>query len=150
MNAITETVDLSALKVNQASIITLTLLAYILNVPWMAAFVAVVMVAGSALPELALFKQFYRHILKPAGLLASNPVEGPAAPHEFAQLLGGLVLGSGCILLLTGLPFWGWVLAWVVILLAAVNLFFGFCAGCFLYYQLGKLGVPGFRTRTNE
>lgn len=144
-----QTVDLSALKVNQACIVTLTLMGYVFNVPALAAFVAVVMVAGTAVRDLALFKQFYRHVLKPTGLLKPNVVEGASAPHEFAQLLGGLVLAVGSVLLFAGSALWGWLLAWVVILLAAVNLFFGFCAGCFLYYQFGKLGVPGFRTRTN-
>lgn len=144
-----EKVDLSAIKVNQASIITITLLGFILNVPALAAFVGVVMVSGTAWKELALFKQFYRRVLKPVKLTKPDVVEGPSAPHEFAQLLGGIFLLVGSSLIFTGSYFWGWMLAWVVILLAAVNLFFGFCAGCFLYYQFGKLGVPGFRTRTN-
>jgi hypothetical protein len=38
----------------------------------------------------------------------------------------------------------GWSLAGVVALLAALNLFLGFCAGCFVYYQLNRLHVPGF------
>ncbi|MCA9974174.1 MAG: DUF4395 family protein, partial [Anaerolineales bacterium] len=41
----------------------------------------------------------------------------------------------------------GWTLAWVVVGLAALNLFLGFCAGCFVYYQLTRLGVPGFTRR---
>ncbi len=145
-----EKVDLSAIKVNQASIVTITLLAFIFNVPALAAFVGIVMVAGTAWKELALFKQLYRRVLKPADLVKPNVVEGPSAPHEFAQLLGGIFLVTGSILLFTGSSFLGWALAWIVILLAAVNLIFGFCAGCFLYYQLGKLGVPGFRTRMSE
>jgi hypothetical protein len=36
-------------------------------------------------------------------------------------------------------------MAWVVVVLAALNLFLGFCAGCFVYYQLNRLGVPGFQ-----
>jgi hypothetical protein len=28
-----------------------------------------------------------------------------------------------------------------VVTLAAVNLFLGFCAGCFMYYQLGRVGI---------
>jgi Domain of unknown function (DUF4395) len=143
-------VDLSGLKVNQACIVTLTLLGFVFNAPVLAVFVAVVMLAGTAWSELALFKQFYRRVLKPAHLIEPNPVEGPSAPHEFAQLLGGLFLAAGSILLFTGFLVLGWILAWIVILLAAVNLFFGFCAGCFLYYQFRKLGVPGFRTRTSE
>ena len=33
----------------------------------------------------------------------------------------------------------GWALAIVVIVLAAINLIFGFCAGCFVYFQLARL-----------
>ena len=40
-----------------------------------------------------------------------------------------------------------WVMVGLVIVLAALNLFLGFCAGCFVYYQLSKLGVPGFDRR---
>ena len=38
----------------------------------------------------------------------------------------------------------GWVLSWLVIVLAALNLFVGFCAGCAVYYWLHRLQVPGF------
>ncbi len=34
--------------------------------------------------------------------------------------------------------------AWRPSMLAALNLFVGFCVGCFVYYQLNRLGVPGF------
>ncbi len=33
---------------------------------------------------------------------------------------------------------------WLVAALAALNLFVGFCAGCFMYYMLARLRVPGF------
>ncbi len=145
-----EKIDLSALKVNQAAISALTLTAFVFNLPALAAFVGIVMVAGTAWKELALFKQFYRHVLMPAKLVKPNQVEGPSAPHEFAQLLGGIFLIAGSLLLFSRSPIFGWGLAWIVILLASVNLFFGFCVGCFVYYQLGKLGVPGFRARMSE
>ncbi|MER3438442.1 MAG: DUF4395 domain-containing protein, partial [Chloroflexota bacterium] len=35
----------------------------------------------------------------------------------------------------------GWVLAWIVAALALINLLFGFCAGCFLFFQLHRLGL---------
>ena len=44
---------------------------------------------------------------------------------RFAHLLATIVMFGG--------------LAFVVIALAAVNLFFGFCAGCFVYFQLQRL-----------
>jgi len=38
----------------------------------------------------------------------------------------------------------GWGLVWVVIALAALNLFGAFCVGCAVYYWLNRLKVPGF------
>jgi hypothetical protein len=38
----------------------------------------------------------------------------------------------------------GWGLVWLVIALAALNLFVGFCAGCAVYYWLNRLDIPGF------
>ena len=144
MNAIKQTLDYSALKFNQISIITFTLLGFILNQPILPAFVGVVLIVGSVNKKIALFKLAYAHIIKPSGFLKPNIIEDSPAPHEFAQLLGGIVLSIGSILLFNNLSLAGWIFAWVVIVLAAANLLFGFCAGCFVYYQLGKLGVPGF------
>ena len=95
----------------------------------------------------ALFKQTYVHVVRPLGWMRPDPVQDVPAAHEFAQLLGGIFLSAGTILLATGWLLTGWTLTWIVIFLAAANLFFGFCAGCFVYYQIGRLGVPGFRTR---
>ena len=35
-------------------------------------------------------------------------------------------------------------LVWLVIALAALNLFGGFCVGCAMYYWFNRLQVPGF------
>jgi hypothetical protein len=148
VNTTKQIIDHSVLKFNQISIITLTLLSFILNQPFLSAFVAVVLIAGSFNSNFALFKLTYTHIVKPLKLLTVNPVEDIPAPHEFAQLLGGIVLGIGSLFLYSGLFFLGWIFAWIVIALASANLFFGFCAGCFVYYQLRKLGVPGFRIQS--
>ena len=145
-----EIVDHSALKFNQMGIIALALSGFILNQPILDGFVAVVLLLGTLMPEFALFKQTYVHVLKPLRLMKPDPVEDARAPHEFAQFLGGIVLLVGTLFLFTGWLRTGWVLTWVVILLAAANLFFGFCAGCFVYYQLGRLGMPGFHPRPRE
>jgi hypothetical protein len=140
--------DHSALKFNQISIITLTLLGFILNQPFFPSFVAVVLIAGSFNSQFALFKLIYKYAVRPMNLLKPNLLEDIPAPHEFAQLLGGIMLGIASFLLYNGFSFLGWIFAWIVIVLAAANLFFGFCAGCFVYYQLRKLGVPGFRIQS--
>jgi hypothetical protein len=138
-------VDRSALRVNQSFIIGLLILAFVVNIPLIAAFVAAVMLIGTAWPKLALFQWIYRSILKPAGLVKPDVIEDNPEPHRFAQGFGGTVLTVGVIALLVGQPLLGWALVWLVIALAALNLFLGFCAGCFVYYQLNRLGVPGFR-----
>jgi hypothetical protein len=147
--ASTQLLDHSALKFNQISIVSLTVLGFIFNQPLLPAFVAVVLIAGSLNPQLALFKLIYRNVLKPLKLLKPNIIDDSPAPHEFAQLLGGIVLSSGSIFLFFGPIIIGWILAWIVISLALANLLFGFCAGCFVYFQLSKRGVPGFAS-TNK
>ena len=77
---------------------------------------------------------------------AKTPEHWPGwpEPHRFAQGFGGVVLVMAVIALITGVSLLGWLLVWVVIGLAGLNLFLGFCAGCFLYYQMNRLNVPGF------
>jgi len=137
-------VDQSALKVNQAFIIGLLLLAYALDSVWLVAFVGAVMLLGTAVPSLSLFKRTYQHLLKPAGLVKPDIVTDNPEPHRFAQGFGGVVVALAVIALLAGQPLVGWALAGLVVVLAALNLFLGFCAGCFVYYQLNSFGVPGF------
>lgn len=138
-------VDQTALKVNQAFIIGLLLLAFLLDTVWLVVFVAVVMLLGTAVPNLSLFKQIYQSILKPIGIAKPNIIEDNPEPHRFSQGLGGVFVTLSAIALFAGISTLGWALTWIVIFLAAFNLFLGFCAGCFIYYQLNKLGVPGFR-----
>ena len=137
-------VDESALKVNQAFIIGLLLLAFVLDSVWLVAFVGGVMLLGTAVPGLSLFKRAYQHLLKPAGLVKPHVITDNPEPHRFAQGFGGVVVALAVIALLAGQSIVGWALVGLVIVLAALNLFLGFCAGCFVYYQLNRLGVPGF------
>ncbi len=55
--------------------------------------------------------------------------------------MGGLFLAAGALALLLAAPVLGWGLAWLVIVLAAVNLFLGFCAGVLFYYWLARWHV---------
>jgi hypothetical protein len=130
-----------ALKVNQACIVVLLAWAFLFNWPWLVALVALVMLVGTFVPAAGLFKQLYARVLQPSGLLKPDVVADDPRQHLFAQGVGGLMLllASGAFLL--GWSVLGWVLTGIVIVLAAVNLIFGFCAGCFMYYQLGRLGV---------
>ena len=137
-------VDHSALKVNQTFIIALLAIAFVLNTVWLVVLVAAVMLVGTAIPSLSLFKRIYQHVLRPAGVVKPNLIVDNPEPHRFAQGFGGVVLLAAIAALFAGASAVGWALVGLVIALAALNLFLGFCAGCFVYYQLNKLGVPGF------
>lgn len=134
-------VDQTAVRFNQASIITLLLVAFILAWPWLVALIGLVMLIGTIWPAAGLFKMVYQQFLQPVGLLKPRVISDSPYPHLFAQGVGGLVLVMSTVAFLGGLATVGWALAWIVILLAAINLFTGFCLGCFLYYQLGRLGI---------
>jgi hypothetical protein len=134
-----ERVDRTALRFNQASIITLLVIGFVLNQPILVVVVAAVMVAGTVAPALALFQRIYRDGLRPAGLLKPDVHAEANAPHRFAQGMGGAVLVLASIALFAGAAAIGWALTLLVVALAAVNLFFGFCAGCFIYFQIERL-----------
>lgn len=137
-------VDHSALRTNQAFIIALLLAAFILNLWPLVAFVSAVMLVGTLWPGAGLFKRIYQHILRPLGLVRPDVRVDNPEPHLFAQGLGGVFTLAGALALIAGWDVLGWALVWLVIALAALNLFAGFCAGCFIYYRLNRLGVPGF------
>jgi hypothetical protein len=137
-------VDHSALRTNQVFIIGLLLIAFIISSWLLVAFVAVVMVVGTVLPNAGLFKAIYFKLLKPRNLVQADVKVDNPEPHLFAQGLGGMVLTVATIALLVNSGIVGWMLGWIVIALAALNLFAGICIGCIIYYQLNRLGIPGF------
>jgi hypothetical protein len=138
-------VDHSALRTNQAFIIGLLLIAFVLDAKWLVTFVAVVMLLGTFVPKLSLFKAVYVYFLKPRGIVPPDVKADNPEPHLFAQGVGGAFLAAATIAFVLGAPFVGWVLTWIVIALASLNLFAGICVGCLMYYWFNRLGVPGFK-----
>lgn len=148
-----QVVDHSALKVNQTGIVVTVLVAFIGSIffkpLWLLIpLLAIVLLLGTFNPRLALFKQLYFQVLKPHGIVQANPVQDRPEPHNFAQGLGGVFLVVASLLLLFTTPTYGAVLAalgpalaLLVAALAFVNLAFGYCLGCQIYYQLGKRGL---------
>ena len=141
----TRLVDHSALKVNQTGIVATVLVAFaggavysplLLLIPAL----AIVLLLGTFVPDLALFKQIYFKVLKPRGIVKPRPVQDTPEPHNFAQGMGGVVLALASVLLLL-LPVAGLALALLVAVLAFVNLAFGYCLGCQIYFQLGRRGL---------
>ena len=138
-------VDHSALKVNQTGIVATVLVAFIGSAFFRPLLVlipllSVVLLLGTFAPQLALFKQIYFKVLKPRGIVKARPVQDRPEPHNFAQGMGGVVLAIASLFLVP-LPVVGLALSLLVAVLAFVNLAFGYCLGCQIYYQLGRAGL---------
>jgi hypothetical protein len=136
-------VDHSALKISQLTIILLDVLAFVLNAPWLAVIVTLVMALGTLL-KVPGFGFIYRYVLKPLGWVKPDVLLDNPEPHRFAQGLGSVFMAGGSLALYLGAPVLGWGLVWLVAALAALNAFGGFCVGCAVYYWLSRLNVPGF------
>jgi len=138
-------VDHSAIRTNQAFIIGLLVIAFVLDAAWLVACVSAVMLIGTFFPNIALFKAVYWFLLRPLKIARPDVRRDNPEPHLFAQGVGGAVLLAATLAFLAGAPVVGWTLAWVVVALAALNLLAGICVGCLMYYWLNRLGVPGFK-----
>jgi len=141
----TRVVDHSALKVNQTGIIATVLVAFIGSAVFRPLLVlipllAIALLLGTFAPQLALFKQLYFKVLKPRGVVKPRPVQDRPEPHNFAQGLGGVFLAVASIFLIP-LPVVGLALSLLVAVLAFVNLAFGYCVGCQIFFQLERRGL---------
>ena len=149
-------VDHAALKVNQTGIVLTVVAAFIgtYGAPYLLILIpllAIVLLLGTFAPQLALFKQLYFKVLKPRGLVKPRPVQDRPEPHNFAQGLGGVFLGVASVFLAAPLfagdfqpgpaIVIGLALSLLVAVLAFVNLAFGYCLGCQIFYQLERSGV---------
>jgi hypothetical protein len=134
--------DAHLLKFSQACTVTLAALAFIFQQPVVVAIAAVCLALSAAYPAASPFRLLYRGVVVPLHLLKPRIVEDDPAPHRFAQAIGAaFLIVSSLLLLLTTATIAGWTLDLIVFALSGLNFSVGFCAGCFVYYHLGRLGV---------
>ena len=129
-------------KFSQACVVVLTGLAFLLNSPIIVLITAIIMALAALVPAASPFKLVYQRVVLPLRLLRPRVVEDDPAPHRFAQGVGAtFLIVSSLLLFLTHLTILGWILDLIVFVLAGINLTVGFCAGCFVYYWLGRFGL---------
>ncbi len=140
-------VDTHLAKFSQACTVLLTGLAFLLSQPVIVLSAAIVLALAAIMPTVSPFRLPYRGIILPVHLLRPRIVEDDPAPHRFAQGVGAaFLIASTLVLFLTKAAVVGWTLDLIVFVLAGMNLTVGFCAGCFVYYHLGRFGlVPRVR-----
>lgn len=135
--------DANLLKFSQAWVVALSALAFALQLRWLVAVAAVLLAISALAPAVGPFRLLYRLVVVPAKLIRPRIVEDDPAPHRFAQAVGAsfLVASTICLFALPEASAVGWGLDLIVFVLATLNLTVGFCAGCFVYYQLGRIGL---------
>ena len=135
-------IDAELGKFSQACTVVLTALAFIFNLPVLVLITMILLALSALIPAASPYRLLYQHVLVRLGWLKPHVVEDDPAPHRFAQGVGAVfLLASTIVLFLTPAPTIGWILDLIVAILASINWTIGFCAGCFVYYHLGRLGV---------
>lgn len=133
-------VDHSAIKFGQLVIAAWIVVAGALAAPWLILFLAAVLLTSAASPSRSLFRLLYQRVAVPLGIIKPHVVPDDPAPHRFAQGVGAAFLWLSTLALFIGASTLGWLLAGLVAALALLNVVAGFCAGCFVYYQLSRRG----------
>lgn len=148
-------VDTHLIRFSQTWVVLLTAAAFLFQVPVLAAVAAVALAISALAPAISPFRVLYRSVAVPLRIIRPRIVEDDPAPHRFAQGVGAaFLIAATLVLFLTQAAAVGWTLDLIVFVLAGINLTVGFCAGCFVYYHLGRLGLMprvrydgGFRWR---
>lgn len=89
------------------------------------------------------FTLVYRWMIKPIGIIQSDYRLDNIQPHKFGQLVGFITVLLVLALIKFDYTIAGWTIVGVLILLTVTS-YAGWCVGCFLYYQINRLGLAGF------
>lgn len=136
-------VDQNELRTHQVLVLIGLLIGFITDRWELVALQAVVFFITVLLPSNGPYVLIYKGVLKPLGLIKPDlRVDVPQA-HRFAMSIGLLVTGSSSYMLFSGNSMIGWSLVWLILILGVIALA-GWCAGCFSYYMLNRMGLGGF------
>jgi uncharacterized protein DUF4395 len=138
----TRKVDQNELRVNSALVITVLVTAFVFNRWELVAFQTLALFLTAAHLSLGPYVVLYRHVLHRAGIVKPDLRVDNPEPHRFAAMFGTMVSSAATYFLATGRSVAGWGLVWLLIALASAGLA-GWCAGCFTYYMMNRLGLRG-------
>lgn len=136
-------VDHAEIKLGQILTMIMAVTAFVLAEPiWLIALSGIFMVTGLFRP-LSPFVLAYRHVIKPLGIMHSDYRLDNIQPHTFGQIIGAVTVLMAVALLYTGYGAAGWIIVLVLVGLT-LSSYLGWCIGCFMYYQMNRLGLKGF------
>lgn len=136
-------VDHSAIKTGQLLAIATLLVAFIIERWEPVAALAVIFLITSLFFTWGPFALVYRLLLQPLGLVKPDLRIDNIQPHRFGQAVGAVSAALAAVALHLGYATLGWGLVWLLIVLTLIS-YTGWCIGCFIYYQLNRIGVKGF------
>ena len=136
-------VDHAEIKMGQILTIVISASALILQNTHPLMALAVVFLLSGTLRTISPFSLFYRWVVHPLGLIQSDYRLDNIQPHKFGQLIDALTVVIALTLIEFGYPLIGWGMVVLLIGLTVVS-YAGWCIGCFMYYQLNRLGLGGF------
>ena len=133
----THVIDARAPRTNQAVIGSLALLAFVLDLEWLVAVLALQLAVGLAFGRrFCLPCLLYFEVIQPR--LGEGRIED-ARPPRFANFVGLAFLGAATAAFALGATIVGWALALVVAALALLAASTGVCVGCEAYLWLARL-----------
>lgn len=136
-------VDHAEIKLGQILTMLMSVAAFVFAEPaYLIVLGGIFLVTGLYRP-LSPFVFVYRHVVQPLGLMRSDYRLDNIQPHSFGQIIGAITVALAVALLHMGYGAAGWTIVWILFGLTLVS-YLGWCIGCFLYYQLYRLGLQGF------
>lgn len=136
-------IDHAEIKLGQIFTMLMSVAAFMFMEPaYLIALGGIFLVTGLYRP-LSPFVLIYRYVAKPLGLMRSDYRLDNIQPHAFGQIIGAITVVLAIVLLYLGYDIAGWTVVWILFGLTLIS-YLGWCIGCFLYYQLYRLGLQGF------
>ncbi|MDH5426400.1 MAG: DUF4395 domain-containing protein [Gammaproteobacteria bacterium] len=139
----TSHVDHAEIKMGQVLTIIISTIALLLQDPLPLMLLGVVFLLSGTVRVLSPFSMFYRWLIQPVGIMTSDYRLDNIQPHKFGQLVGALTIAISLMFMQLGYPMTGWGIVVVLIILTVIS-YAGWCIGCFMYYQLNRIGLGGF------
>lgn len=136
-------VDHAEIKTGQLLTMLISAAAFFLQDPRLLIALGAIFFVTAVVRPLSPFVWTYRYLVAPLRLMRSDYRLDNIQAHSFGQLVGAATVAVILALFQAGFEAAAWAVVWVLFGLTLIS-YLGWCIGCFLYYQLNRLGLKGF------
>ena len=136
-------IDHAEIKTGQLITIAMAATATVLQDPRIVVTLAALFLVTAMYRPMSPFVLAYRLVVRPLGLMRSDYRLDNTQPHTFGQYVGAITALLAAGLVYVGLGVTGWAIVWILLGLTFAS-YRGWCIGCYLYYQLNRVGLGGF------